>query len=361
MSSLFVDTNKLRGHAERLSCVNARIKKLDRQLDALYLKVGLSGLLEIIQADELTGFNWRIVQCQNYLLQTASEFERLEKAINYNEYLSKKSHIALSPITSIGFFRLRQTVNSTDFFAQGIGDKWNEYLEIFKNDGDTRSKSKDVIKWLSSIRKDASKYKDYIEWIGGDEISWPYPIESGFDFIKALDTSNKLIFGALEYGEGIVNGDLESMTSGADNLYSALKAGISTALKNGDSMFEFKSGILLDYGKNMVSNWLESIQTETQVSEVYWHTFANSAVEVFNDTVCNTPTLAIAYKPAELISSVFGFDLQGAYENVSDKKGFAAVTDAFSQMNDLFMENSTWENWKSGMGVIVDGIRGWFK
>ena len=251
---------------------------------------------------------------------------------------------------------LNKAIGNVAFFREGIKDSLNDYFDIIKSEGDIRSKSAGVIKWLSSIGGNSGTIKDYIEYISGDEFKWPSPIKDGFDFIKALDTSNKLIFGFADYGHGLANGDTSSMIEGADGLLSAMKSGISSVLKTENTMIDFKSGLLLDYGKNMVSNWIESIQKETKVSEVYWNTFANSAIEVFGDTVCNAPTLAIAYKPAEIISSAVGFDLQGAYENISDKKGFAAVTDTFSQMKDVFMENASWENWKSGMGVIVDKL-----
>lgn len=249
-----------------------------------------------------------------------------------------------------------KVIGDVAFSAEGIKESINDYFDIIKSEGDIKSKSSAVIKWLSSIGGNSGTIKDYIEYLSGDEFKWPSPIKDGFDFIKAVDTSNKLIFGLADYRHGLANGDTNSMIKGADGLLGAMKSGISSVLKTDNTMIDFKSGLLLDYEKNIVSNWIESIQTETKVSEVYWNTFANSAIEVFGDTVCNAPTLAIAYKPAEIISSAAGFDLQGAYENVSNKKGFAAVTDTFSQMKDVFMENASWENWKSGMGVIADKL-----
>lgn len=359
MADIIVDTYKLNQYAQRIAQVNGRITRIDRRLDSLYWQVGLQGLFDLLQADLLTGYSWRLSRCKDYLQNTAADFEKVEKSINYDDFKAEKvwkpMKIAFMP------FKPLAHITYDPNFPHGLVDKINEYIDIINSDGDLKEKAQGTIGWLSSIRGDASTYKDYVEWLSDDEFDWPKPIDNGFDFIKALDTGNKLIFGALDYGRGLAEGDVDIMSEGADGLLGALKGGISFALKTDNAKTDFGVGILLDFGKNMVTNWIDSIKTETKVSEVYWNTFANSAMQVFNDTVCNAPTLAIAYKPAKMISGAFGFDLQGAYEKVSDKKGFAAVTDSFSQLSEIFMENSTWENWKSGMGVIGDSIKGWFK
>jgi len=247
------------------------------------------------------------------------------------------------------------------FWESEIWSKLEEYKDILDSDFTDKEKMDAAIKWLNSIRKDSSTYKDYLEWITSSDVSFPDPIKDSLDFIKAIDATNKLVSGTGNYISGIILGDRTDMTSGAKDIFSSISSSVGLALKGDDKLFNAESGFLLSYGKNMVSNWIDSIQSETKVSEVYWNTFANSAVDVFSDTVCNTPSLAIAYYPAKAIAAVGGIDLQGAYEKVSDKTGFAAVTDSFSQMKDIFEENSTWENWKSGMGVIVDSVKGWFK
>ena len=254
----------------------------------------------------------------------------------------------------------KETVNDVGFFESGLEAKLQEYLDIINGKGSIEEKKDAIIKWLNSIRKDANKYTQYIEWATGVEAKYPEPIKSGLSFIKYLDIGNKLGSGLANWADGIFNGDAEKAHSGGKNAISGVYSLFKDVFKSSDLALDFQGGLILDYGKNMVTNWLDSIQTETKVSEVYWNTFANSAIDVFDDTVCNTPTLAIAYLPAKGISSLFGYDLQAAYENVSDKKGFAAVTDTFSQMGELFKENSTWENWKSGMSVIGKEISGFF-
>lgn len=76
-----VNTSTLRSYADRLASVQKRIKKLDRRLDDLYTKVGLDDIGKLVKADALTGHNWKITGCINYLNDTASDFEKIEKKI----------------------------------------------------------------------------------------------------------------------------------------------------------------------------------------------------------------------------------------------------------------------------------------
>lgn len=79
MADIQVDTYKLNQYAQRISNVNGRISRLDRRLDALYWRVGLLGLWNLIQADALTGYSWRLTRCQSYLQLTATDFEKAEE------------------------------------------------------------------------------------------------------------------------------------------------------------------------------------------------------------------------------------------------------------------------------------------
>lgn len=81
---IVVDTYKLKGYAQRIQAVHNRISKLDERLDSLYWKVGFLDLWNLIQADLLTGYSWRLNRCINYLNQTASDFEAVETALTNN-------------------------------------------------------------------------------------------------------------------------------------------------------------------------------------------------------------------------------------------------------------------------------------
>lgn len=73
-----VNTFMLRTYANRIYEVNRRISNLDGRLDSLYWKVGLLGLWNLMQADALTGYSWRLSRCASYLNETAGAFEQAE-------------------------------------------------------------------------------------------------------------------------------------------------------------------------------------------------------------------------------------------------------------------------------------------
>lgn len=79
-----LNTANLRSYANRLCDVNRRIGRLDSRMDGLYTKVGLLDLWNLLQADLLTGYSWRLSRCADYLYDTASDFENLESLL-YNQ------------------------------------------------------------------------------------------------------------------------------------------------------------------------------------------------------------------------------------------------------------------------------------
>ena len=81
---IIVDTYKLGNYAQRLRTVNTRISNLDRRLDSLYWRVGLLDLWNLMQADILTGYSWRLSRCASYLSDTATDFVNAE-----NDLVSK--------------------------------------------------------------------------------------------------------------------------------------------------------------------------------------------------------------------------------------------------------------------------------
>ncbi|MBP3441237.1 MAG: DUF2974 domain-containing protein [Clostridia bacterium] len=79
--SIIVDPTKLDLYASRLTNVNRRIRSVDRRLDSLYFDVGIKNLWNLVQADALTDYSFRLNQCINYLTHTASDFKTAENAI----------------------------------------------------------------------------------------------------------------------------------------------------------------------------------------------------------------------------------------------------------------------------------------
>ncbi len=76
-----LNTASLRSYASRLQKVNNRIANLDRRLDSLYTKVGLFDVWDLLQADMITGYSWRLNRAINYLNDTARDFEAAEHSI----------------------------------------------------------------------------------------------------------------------------------------------------------------------------------------------------------------------------------------------------------------------------------------
>lgn len=75
------DTYKLRDYASRISAVNRRISSLDGRLDSLYWQVGLLDLWDLMQADIMTGYSWRLLRAASYLSDTAADLEAVEREL----------------------------------------------------------------------------------------------------------------------------------------------------------------------------------------------------------------------------------------------------------------------------------------
>lgn len=73
-----VDTFKLRNYASRIYDVNRRISNLDGRMDSLYWRVGLLDLWNLMQADLMTGYSWRLLRAASYLNDIASNFDAIE-------------------------------------------------------------------------------------------------------------------------------------------------------------------------------------------------------------------------------------------------------------------------------------------
>ena len=82
--SVNIDTALLKSLAGRLASVNKRVVEIDRSMDRLYWKVGLRDLWNLLQADLLTGYSWRLTRCKDYLNDTANEFESAEYVNSMN-------------------------------------------------------------------------------------------------------------------------------------------------------------------------------------------------------------------------------------------------------------------------------------
>lgn len=91
-SDIKVNTYLLRDYANRLASVNRRVTNLDRRIDSLYWKIcgnedfisSARALCNLINADMLTGYSFRLQLCINYLNESASAFDNAEANILKN-------------------------------------------------------------------------------------------------------------------------------------------------------------------------------------------------------------------------------------------------------------------------------------
>ena len=124
MADIMVDTYKLNQYAQRIATVNSRINRLDRRLDSLYRRVGLQGLWNLMQADALTCYSWRLVRCQSYLEQTAADFESVEKVLLGQDPANFKGVIVGGVVTTAGVTSSTNTSdeNERSWFAKFINN-----------------------------------------------------------------------------------------------------------------------------------------------------------------------------------------------------------------------------------------------
>lgn len=76
-----INTDLLRNYADRLGMLNSRINEADRHMNNLYLRVGLIDMWNLISADIVTGYNWKIELWKNFLYETADDFDNVENGI----------------------------------------------------------------------------------------------------------------------------------------------------------------------------------------------------------------------------------------------------------------------------------------
>ncbi len=78
---VIVNTDRLYYYAKRLSLINTRLNYLNHKIDKLYWQIGLLDLWNLMQSDLKIGHSYKLLQCQNYLVQTVDDFEKAENKI----------------------------------------------------------------------------------------------------------------------------------------------------------------------------------------------------------------------------------------------------------------------------------------
>lgn len=72
------DPDKMRAYADRLRRVNNRLMNLDRDLDSLYWQVGLLDVYDILKANMITRYSFRVTAAATFLDNAAGKLETAE-------------------------------------------------------------------------------------------------------------------------------------------------------------------------------------------------------------------------------------------------------------------------------------------
>lgn len=171
MTEIRIDTDKMEQYAERLDRIHSRILDLDSRLNGLYGKVGLCGLYDLIQADALTGFSWRLIRCKAYLIDTAADFRQAENEIMKQDPLN-----------------FREPLLMNEFMEGVFQNTFNRKLE-YQNMLENLFSAGEFLTWAEQL------YQTYIPRIGQILITELIPSE---------------IRDIYHYGSGILQRDLTS-------------------------------------------------------------------------------------------------------------------------------------------------------
>lgn len=180
MADIVVDTYKLVQYAQRIEAVNARIVRLDSRLDRLYTRVGLLDLWNLMQADLLTGYNQRLVQCRNYLQETAQSFEKTETEISFEKYITAKAT------------------------SQALSNQISDYTDAaITNIINSISAAQITQEGLPEINNPA----DAFEWLDSVYDSWPREAQAVFNILVS-ELAPDSLEEAYKMASGIAQGDL---------------------------------------------------------------------------------------------------------------------------------------------------------
>lgn len=86
---IVINTITMKNYASQLSALSGRAKRLDSKMNSLYWHLGIdwhtiSNLGRLLKAEFILDYAYRLDKCVNYLNQTASDFEKVERDISSN-------------------------------------------------------------------------------------------------------------------------------------------------------------------------------------------------------------------------------------------------------------------------------------
>lgn len=171
MADIIVDTYKLNQYAQRIADVNRRINRLDYRLNSLYSRVGLQGLWNLMQADALTCYSWRLLRCQSFLLQTASDFDKVERELvsedpmHFNKFAFGGFSSVMSQSTMINLSSDLENNNAIDS-EKSTNSLWS----IIKDE-------------ISGLPEDAKSAGEALGWIEKQYGKLPHWVTLGIDVL----------------------------------------------------------------------------------------------------------------------------------------------------------------------------------
>ena len=297
MADIIVDTYKLKQYAQRLSAVNKRINHLDCRLDSLYMRVGLLGLWDLMQADALTGYSWRLTRCESYLEQTASDFEATEKAI-LKEDPSKFSGISAISVTISNL---------------GPSDKPKTLWDIIKDE-------------ISDIPEDINSAGETLAWIEKYYGKLTHWATLGVEVLVPDSLKDAYILTS-----GLLQGDL-TLEEGWDVAKNILSENTKLAVICETLDYTFETGVARS--EEMEQQMLEQLREGDVIGAVI------DGAEGFVDTIIGGSI--------EVIGDVSGTVVDNAIDNIPVVKGINMLTEYGTGLL----------GWNDGEGYSVGGLIG---
>lgn len=293
----------------------------------------------------------------------------------YREYCEKAGLMSGVMPTPIAMYEMLVSLFGdavgSGLFDEKIIEKWDEIMQknyTEKNNFFASNFIQTVTGILDDGMEPFGNMEDILSWLNQDDVEIP-GVHEVLDGIEIVDWGIDTIRGVEDYIAGWTNDDTDTMAEGSKSLIqSFMKMFGKTKFSGEEKVFApdilNPVKLLSQYATNMVTGFIDGVTADNPTVEgMVYETFVDSGLNVALDAVQEAANagIAIIYEPIAWVTDKFGFDLDAIYEKNSDKEGIFAVFDNVSQFVDMVKENSSWENWTSGLKSMGDGIKSGIK
>lgn len=351
MADIIVDTYKLNQYAQRISAVNSRINGLDRRLDSLYTKVGLLGLWNLIQADALTCYCWRLNRCSSYLQETSTDFEWTEQELLRQDPVNfKDGNVGFANALHVTGAVFGKSPNSLEMAAA---------LEVW-----------DAIRSeVSDIPQDAQSAGEALSWIEKYYGKIPGWLTLGFEVLVPESLKDAYILTS-----GLLQGDL-TKEEGWEIVKDILSGNpkLTAICETFDYVFEGSAERSEEMNRQFYEQLKEGdiLGATLDVAEGFIDIVIGGSVEVLGDVVGgvvdqkidDTPGVKIINKLVKYGTGLLGWNdgdgysvgglIGGAAESVSE--GIDVATDFITDTTDVITDAMT-----DGVKTGINWVKGWF-